>query len=303
MRRTFLTHLLVTLVICVAGCVSATRLSLGPPIASVTQPKPLGALLIVGGGGTTTNMYERAIQLGGGADARVVIFPQASELPDTGEGSAKVWRGYVTDGQNVRVADVKDKEGAQRLVEGATIIWFPGGVQQRLMDALDDDLRALIRKRYYEDEHVVVGGTSAGAAVMSSVMITGDYVSESGEEGGLGVVHGGTVRTERGLGLIDWAIVDQHFFKRRRFNRLLSCVLDHHELIGIGIDERTSILVTKGTEFEVIGESNVLVIDAREAGVVTTEGLRSSATGLKVNLLSHRMTYNVANGVVTDAPK
>jgi len=240
-------------------------------------------------------MYKKAIELGGGeADAKVVIFPQASELPDTGESSAAVWRDNVLDPRHVQVADTKDEKAALALVEVATVIWFPGGVQKRLMDALGGDLPAAIRKRYQDG--ALIGGTSAGAAVMSSKMITGDYVSENGDEGGLSVVQGNTVQTDRGLGLIDWAIVDQHFFKRRRFNRLLSCVLDNYpKLIGIGIDERTSILV-HDRHFEVIGENNVLVIDARDVDpkdIQVREGLPSAALGLKVSLLTHGMGFDV----------
>ena len=296
MRRTFPTHLLVALLVGVAGCVSATRLSLGPPIENANSSRPpKGWLLIVGGGGTTPNMYKKAIELGGGeADAKVVIFPQASELPDTGESSAAVWRDNVLDPRHVQVADTKDEKAALALVEVATVIWFPGGVQKRLMDALGGDLPAAIRKRYQDG--ALIGGTSAGAAVMSSKMITGDYVSENGDEGGLSVVQGNTVQTDRGLGLIDWAIVDQHFFKRRRFNRLLSCVLDNYpKLIGIGIDERTSILV-HDRHFEVIGENNVLVIDARDVDpkdIQVREGLPSAALGLKVSLLTHGMGFDV----------
>jgi cyanophycinase len=295
MRRTFPTHLLVALLVGVAGCVSATRLSLGPPIENANPSKPKGCLLIVGGGGTTANMYQRAIEIGSrDGDAKVVIFPQASELPDTGESSAAVWREAGVPRDNVLVADVKNEKRTRELVESATIIWFPGGVQKRLMDALGKDLPALIRKRYQEG--ALVGGTSAGAAVMSSTMITGDYVSENGDEGGLSVVQGNTVQTDQGLGLIDWAIVDQHFFKRRRFNRLLSCVLDNHtKLIGIGIDERTAILVQEGSHFEVIGENNVLVIDARHVepkDIQVKEGLPSSALGLKVSLLTHGMSFD-----------
>ena len=292
MRRTLPIQLLAALLVCVTGCVSATRLSLGPATENTSSVRPKGYLLIVGGGGTTSNMYDKAILLGGGKDAKVVIFPQASELPDTGKSSATVWLEH--EAATAEVADVKDEKHALDLVESATIIWFPGGVQTNLMKALGDPLKLAIKKRYQDG--AVVGGTSAGAAVMSSTMITGEYVGESGEDGGLGAVIANKVKTESGLGLIDWAIVDQHFFKRRRFNRLLSCVLDHHDkLIGIGIDERTAILV-HDTSFEVIGESGVLVIDARKVDEVkNTEGLPQAARGLKVSLLNSGMTFDITD--------
>jgi cyanophycinase len=288
MLRHFLTLLPVTLLLCVTACVSSTSLSVGPPAESARPAGPKGWLLIVGGGGTTDDMYARAIALGGGAGSKVVIFPQASELPDTGESSAAVWRGNGAG--EVQVADTKDETRALALVESASIIWFPGGVQSRLMSALGAKLAATIKQRYYQG--AVVGGTSAGAAVMSSVMITGEVEGDTGEDGGLTFVRAQTVETLRGLGLVDWAIVDQHFVRRRRFNRLLSCVLDHPHLVGIGIDERTAILV-QGNAFEVIGESNVLVIDPRESHDVTgRKGLRSSGTGLRVSLLAHGMKFD-----------
>src|SRR2546428_204716 len=74
---------------------------------------------------------------------------------------------------------------------------------------------------------------------------------------------GGTQPTD-GLALWPEVIVDQHFFKRQRFNRLLACVLDHPELVGVGIDEKTAVVVSND-KCEVIGESTVLVVDARSA--------------------------------------
>jgi len=278
------------LLLCAAACVAPASYSVGPNPEPAQPTGPKGWLLVVGGGGTTDDMYARAIALGGGTDSRVVIFPQASELPDTGESSAAVWRGNGAG--EVKVADTKDEAGALALVESATIIWFPGGVQSRLMSALGSKLPEAIKQRY--DEGAVVGGTSAGAAVMSGVMITGEIEGDSGEDDGLTFVRAQTVETLHGLNLIDWAIVDQHFVRRRRFNRLLSCVLDHPKLVGIGIDERTAILVHDNT-FEVIGESNVLVIDARASQDVSgKKGLRPAATGLHVSLLAHGMKFDAA---------
>jgi cyanophycinase len=294
MRRCVPLLPLLTLILCTPACVTSTSLSLEPAaehsVERTAVSAPKGWLLIVGGGGTTDDMYARAIALGGGSGSKVVIFPQASELPDTGESAAAVWR--ENGAGEVHVADTKDEAAALALVESATIIWFPGGVQARLMGALGEQLPEAIKKRYYAG--ALVGGTSAGAAVMSGVMITGEVEGEN-DDGGLTFVRAGTVETARGLGLVDWAIVDQHFVRRRRFNRLLSSVLDHPDLVGVGIDERTAILV-HGSAFEVIGESNVLVIDARETrDVQVKKGLRSSGTGLRLSLLAHGMRFDSAD--------
>jgi cyanophycinase len=110
------------------------------------------------------------------------------------------------------------------------------------------ELVKLIRERHARG--MVAGGTSAGAAVMSKVMIAGD-ASKAGEP----------PLIAEGLGLWPEAIVDQHFVARGREPRLRVAVKMHPELLGVGIDEGTAVLV-RGNDFEVIGGS-VTVIDAR----------------------------------------
>lgn len=259
--------------------------------ARTSAPAPKGYLLIVGGGGTTDDMYARAIALGGGAQSRVLVFPQASELPDTGESAAEAWR--ENGAAETHVADTRDEGAALELVASASIIWFPGGVQTRLMAALGPRLPAAIRQRYQDG--AVIGGTSAGAAVMSNVMLTGEVDGGNGDDNGLTFVRGHTVETSSGIGLVDWAIVDQHFLKRRRFQRLFSAVLDRPSLVGIGIDERTAVLV-HGRGFEVLGESNVYVIDARKAHDVTgKQGTPNSARDVGLELLRHGMRFELAD--------
>ena len=133
------------------------------------------------------------------------------------------------------------------------------------MKAIDGTgLAEVIRARYQAG--AIVGGTSAGAAVISEAMITGDADLQS-------LTAQKTV-IAKGLGLWPEVIVDQHFLKRQRDNRLISAVIDHPSLVGVGIDESTAVVVHGGS-FDVIGESSVVVIDARDATVEP-----SSASGL-----------------------
>ncbi|MBK7876141.1 MAG: cyanophycinase [Planctomycetes bacterium] len=328
-----------------------------------------GWLCIVGGGGTTDAMYERMLAAAGGKDAKVVILPQASELADTGAGSMEVWKKHgATD---VEWLDLKDPARDQAKVRAAQVIWFPGGVQTRLMKALHEaGIVEIVRQRFVDG--AVVGGTSAGAAVMSDVMITGDYdlgfkepaqaasgssvedpprlaagtrrriaadsaavssadgpaskgdptqgadakppvaekldapagqerarapraaQSAEDEDSGLKYIRNGTNVFSTGLGLMQGAIVDQHFVRRQRFNRLLSAVLDHPDLVGIGIDEKTSILV-HGNAFEVVGASTVLVLDARGARHLSKDGKEPGALfGATVSVLRAGMKYEFA---------
>jgi cyanophycinase len=244
---------------------------------------PRGHLVIVGGGGVPDTIAARAIALSGGASAVVAILPQASELKETGRESVDFWT-RAGAGRAVEV-DVTDRAAAMAAVKGATFIWFPGGDQNRLTEALKGSgLPEIILQRYAEG--ATVGGTSAGAAVMSAVMITGDADLQS--------ITAGKTKTAPGFGLLPGVIVDQHFQKRQRMNRLISAVLDHPKLVGVGIDEKTAIIVTRGRQFEVMGESSVVVIDARQAAVsVAADGALASGTGLKLDVLKPGMTFDL----------
>jgi cyanophycinase len=259
--------------------------SVSPVSPAFPQPAaraPKGHLLIVGGNGTIDEIVKRALSAGGGAAGRVVVFPQASELPETGAEAVKTWTSAGFG--HADVADTKDPEAAIRLVREATFIWFPGGDQNRLMKAFEKTgIPEAIRARYADG--VLVGGTSAGAAVMSRVMITGEADLQS--------ITGGKTETAPGLALLPRVIVDQHFLKRQRDNRLISAVLDHPDLVGVGIDETTAIFVT-GNAFEVLGKNSVVIIDARKASAIQAQKEKlSSGRNLLLTVLTAGMTYKL----------
>jgi cyanophycinase len=272
-----LRSLSLSLVAAAAFCLSA------PGIAQSAPPAPKGHLLIIGGNGTTPDMMKRAVETAGGPAGQVVIFPQASELPETGENAVKMWREAGL--PKAVVADPTRPSEAVAMVQASNFIWFPGGDQTRLMKALTGTgIPEAIQARYAAG--ALVGGTSAGAAVMSRVMITGDAFD-------LQSITAAKTDTKPGLGLLPDVIVDQHFLKRQRTNRLVSAVLDHPDLVGVGIDETTAIFVT-GRRFEVLGKSSVVVIDARKAAVDRTPA-DQLATGrnLKLSVLKAGMTYSL----------
>jgi cyanophycinase len=212
--------------------------------------------------------------------------PQASAT-STGESSAALWRGLGA--KEVTVLTLADPAAAVKAVQGADLIWMPGGDQNRLMQALQKtDVSAAIRDRYRHG--ATVGGTSAGAAVISAVMLTGEADLDH-------VRHGATV-THEGLGLWPGVIVDQHFIRRERLHRLLAAVLDRPQLVGVGIDESTAAVVT-GTTFEVVGSGQVVVFDARKATVPPgKKGVFAAAAGVMTHLLNAGMKYDLDRGVV-----
>lgn len=265
-------------------CLVLVACVLASPLLAQTPSRPKGHLLIVGGNGTTEDIVARAVSTAGGSRGLVVIFPQASELAETGPESVATWT-KAGIGKAV-LADLKDPAAAVAAVKSASFIWFPGGDQTRLMKALEGTgVPEAILARYREG--ALVGGTSAGAAVMSKVMITGDAFDLQG-------ITAGKTDVKPGLGLWPEAIVDQHFLKRQRHSRLISAVLDHPEVVGIGIDETTAVFVSEGTRFEVLGKHSVLVVDARRAEVEKrAPGELAAGRGLKMSVLTAGMTYSL----------
>jgi cyanophycinase len=266
------------------GPFAALALALGSCSVAPFGRTP-GALVVVGGGGTPDDVVLDLYMLAGGRSANVVILAQASSRPEAGEESVAWWKGKGF--EHVASLDLSDPVAAKTAIESATMIWFPGGDQSRLLDAIEKaDLAGAIRARHRAG--AVVGGTSAGAAVLSPWTIVG------GETADLTVVRTGSVAMVHGLDLLHGTIVDQHFLKRQRFNRLLSAVLEHPELVGIGIDEKTAILV-RGSHLDVLGDSGVLVVDAR--GTKRGEGLpekgRAAAGTAQLTLLRAGMDYEL----------
>ncbi len=240
--------------------------------ASGQRDRRPGPLVIVGGGGTPESVRRHFVKLAGGKQARIAVLPQASIRPDRGASSVKMFNALA--GQSF-IVELEDLKRARERINGATAVWFPGGSQSALYQALDKaGLATLIRQRHAGG--LVVGGTSAGAAVMSAIMIT-----RTPAKPGLRV--GNTPRT-RGLGLVPDLIIDQHFVGRRRMNRLVGLVLDQPGRIGVGIGEATAIIVS-GTRFRVMGQNSVVVIDPRGAHIEgSTVGQLQSAKGLQLHV-------------------
>ncbi len=247
-----------------AACAAPGSPSASPSASTSSEPRP-GLVVAVGGGGTPEAVIQHVAALAGGAAARVIVLPQASEVSD-GQASAAMWRE-----QGAGTAEVLSELGAADAGEklrAADVIWMPGGDQSRLMARLaEHGLVDVVREAHAAG--AIVGGTSAGAAVLSAVMISGAPEPLA--------LRGGAMEALTGLGLLPWAIVDQHFVERDRLPRLLTAVLDHPALIGIGISERTAALVD-GRNVEVMGEGQVLFVDARAATApaAATGGLQTA---------------------------
>ena len=181
---------------------------------------------------------------------------------------------------------VRDAATAGPALERASIIFFAGGGQSELYDAIrNTPMPADIRRLYAKG--VIVGGTSAGAAVMSKIMTTGDADLQS--------MTVGRTRWSEGLGLWPGVVIEQHTLKRQRLARFFSLVMDHPDHLGVAMDEGTGVIVT-GRTMRVVGVSSVAVLDARHAEIPKLEaGKPSAGRNMTFHVLTDGMTFDLGD--------
>jgi cyanophycinase len=271
------------------------------------DPHARGTLFIVGGGPRPPALMQRFVELAGGrGKARIVVFPMATADTTAGPELAAELRTFGAAARSVPATRAQADSAAGSVVaavDSATGIWFVGGDQNRIMRAIGGTpVERAIRRRY--ESGAVVGGTSAGAAVMSSTMLTGEERHPGGKRplaqdsrDAFVTIERDNVVTTPGLGLLRGAIVDQHFARRRRHNRLLSLVLERPERFGVGVDESTVLVVEPTGRWRVLGESVAVVYDARLA-FVTKDG-PLGGTGVVVHVLPAGSTYDPRTNAVT----
>lgn len=232
---------------------------------------------------------EKFVTLSGGAAAPILVVPSASEEADTGD----FYRALFAKDHgctNVTSLEVRSPADGARtdlvaLAEKAGGIFFAGGDQRRITKALlGTPVGAALERAWRRG--AAVAGTSAGTACMSPLMMTGD--------GDFTVFREKAVELWPGLGFLPGTILDQHFVARGRMNRLFSAVLEHPDLLGIGIDEGTAIWVRPGGTFEVMGAGWVVVVDAREVAITRRSAGKSTNLGardLRVHILQKGDTF------------
>jgi cyanophycinase len=288
-----------------AGAITTPAGAQSSPAAS----SPRGTLFIVGGGPQPPVLVSEFVRLAGGTGrARIIVFPMASEAGKaSGEEKADDLRKLGADARSVWVDHAEaNTDSVARLLDGATGIWFGGGDQVRLTKALKGTkTEAAIHARYRAG--AVVGGTSAGAAVMSAAMITGDERHPGGvrpvkdSASYMTIARENMIMTE-GFGLLPDAVVDQHFVRRKRSNRLVSVVLEQPTHLGVGIDESTALIVSPDGRWRVMGESVAVIYDARHAAI-TPAGRTLGATGIVMHVLPEGGTFDPRTGKAGLPPK
>ena len=253
-----------------------------------------GWIIPIGGAENKENdrrILERFVRVSGGAAADIVVIPTASRMHETGQRYEQVFRDIGAARVTVMDFDTRrDCQEAGRIsrIGEATGIFFTGGNQLRLTTLLGGTpVARVIRAR--NAHGVTVGGTSAGASILSEHMIA------SGDEGSAMIA--GSVRLAPGLGLTNRFIIDQHFRQRDRLGRLLTALAYNPFAIGIGLDEDTAAFIGPDETLEVEGSGGVTVVDGSDVTYSSIDrvpdGQAVCMLGLRVHLLVAGATYNL----------
>lgn len=256
-----------------------------------------GYLVIIGGAEDKYNerrILNKFVQLAGGENARVLIVPIASDYP---EFSADV---YTQAFRKMGLSDVAVLRATSRqevidadaesLLEGTTGVFISGGDQMRLASVLGGTRFAQLLEEKVRTTPLVLAGSSAGAAAMSSSMIVrGESVSHP---------HKNAIRLSPGLGVLNNIIVDQHFTERGRISRLITAVSYNPRQLGLGIDENTAVIVAPDGVLEVTGEGTVTILDGSNITyndiAEVGEHQPFAVCGAQIHILREGMKYDFA---------
>ncbi|NJM90638.1 MAG: cyanophycinase [Hydrococcus sp. RU_2_2] len=253
-----------------------------------------GQLVIIGGAedkdGDCTVLRE-FVRCAGGTKAKIAVMTAATSLPgEVGEDYIRIFERLGV--ESVRVVDTDRREDSDRpenleIIKEATGAFFTGGDQSRIIEYIKGTkLDELLHNR--NAEGMVVGGTSAGAAMMPDVMIVeGDSETNPRAD---------AVEMGVGMGFLPGIVIDQHFAQRGRLGRLIAALVQQPAVLGFGIDEDTAIVVD-GDIVKIIGRGSVTVVD--ESGATYNnldEVLKDEAIavcGIKLHVLPHGFSFNL----------
>jgi len=234
----------------------AARARTEPPFPPKDVPAPevaKGALVIVGGGKMPADVTNKFIELAGGPEALIVVLPTANPDPVP----VKEEAGFLTRAGAKHVVSLtgrepKDVEDPKSLavLRKARAVWFGGGRQWRFVDAYEGT-RAEELFRDVLRRGGVIGGSSAGATIQGAYLCRGSP---------LGNHQMSCEGYERGFGFLPGVAIDQHFTQRKRFEDMTALMKTYPQLLGIGLDEATAIVV-KGSMARVMGRGQVHFYD------------------------------------------
>jgi cyanophycinase len=206
-------------------------------------------------------ILKRIVDEVGGPTKHIEVITTASSIPE------EVGQNYMDafgkiGCTNIGIMDIRKREDVQNpdyieRIRKADGVMFSGGDQLRLTSIFGGtEIYQILHDRYQEEDNFVIAGTSAGAMAMSNTMI---YQGKSD------LAHlKGEVKLTTGLAFVGNVIIDSHFDKRGRFNRLAQAVASNPQCTGIGLGEDTGVVITHGNQLEVVGSGAVVIVDGRD---------------------------------------
>jgi cyanophycinase len=248
-----------------------------PPEKPAAPEVTKGTLVIGGGGGLPDEVLQRFIDYAGGPDALIVVIPTALEDPVPADPiEARLLR--RAGARNVTVLHTRKRAAADSAefvapLKKAGGVWFGGGRQWHFVDSFEG---TATEKAFHAvlERGGVIGGSSAGASIQAEYMARGDPL------GNLNIIAEGY---ERGFDFLPGVAIDQHFFKRQRFHDMTELMAVYPQLLGIGIDEGTA-LVVRGSVMEVVGKGEVAVYDRRRPAAAGEKDYEVLAPGTRYDL-------------------
>jgi cyanophycinase len=272
-------------------------------------PVPKGKLLAIGGkedkGGQKTDgqkqnkdfldleILERFVKELKGSNPMVAVIPTASSLPEeSAQDYIQVFEKLQV--SNIEVVNIKNRADTKDpayldIIQRAAGIMFTGGDQLRLTSILGGTLLLQKIKECYTNEEMIIAGTSAGAAAMSTPMIY-----EGGTQGGM---IKGNIRITTGLEFLKNVAIDTHFIARGRIVRMAQAIATNPGCIGLGLEEDTAILVTEGRQIEVLGNGLITIVDGRDISHTNIYEISNdelfSISDMRVHLLARGMHYRL----------
>jgi cyanophycinase len=253
-----------------------------------------GHLFIIGGGDRSPALMQELVQTAQlSATDYIVILPMATSIPE--ESIAYVSQQLSEHCQN-RIASfnftpeqANNRQDWIDSVQNARLIYVTGGDQNKFMDVVRGS--KLYDALHHAYRHgATISGTSAGAAIMSQIMITGAQKGDD-DSGTFREIKSDYAVTSEGMGFLTDVIIDQHFIMRSRYNRLLSLLSDYPDKIVVGIDEATAVVIT-GKHAKVVGESQVVVITKPKKVQKPAHG-KVAFRDAKLSLLTHGQSFKL----------
>lgn len=263
-----------------------------------TDPELIGGYLVIIGGAedkyNERRLLRKFVALAGEGAARILIVPVASDYPEfSADVYTQTFRNLGL--QQVKVLRATSRQAvidadAENLLKDVTGVFISGGDQMRLVSMLGGTEFARLLEDRVRHSPLVLAGSSAGAAGMSSTMIVrGEATSHP---------HRNSIRLSPGLGILQNIIIDQHFTERGRLTRLITAVSYNPRQLGLGIDENTAVIISHDGTLEVHGHGTVTIVDGSHItynDIAEVEDSQPFAVaGLQLHILRDGLRYDFA---------